>query len=343
MKTLLTTMIVFFSLLCELSGVELPKQKNKGKKVVTSTKRIYLPDYPGAHNPSIIKHNDNYLMIFRYIPNRLEFHWISYIGIVLLDESFEPVTSAQLLDTRNYNKGTPSQSEDARIVVCNGKYYVLYNDNMEITSPSTFERRDMYIAELMCEGNCFFLSKPLKLVHEYKYSQVLWQKNWSPFEWNGQMLLSYSVNPHEVLCPDLDDGVCQFLCETPKRLQWYFGRLRGGTPALKIDSENYLTFFHSGVYTTSSCSNDRDMWHYYMGACTFSAEPPFAINRISPAPIDAPSFYTFSACDKRIIYPGGFIVEGSTIYLSYGKDDSEVWIATIDLNNLMESMVPLYD
>jgi len=343
MRTLLTSLIILSSFLYGLSATELPDKRNKAKKIVTATQRIYLPDYPGAHNPSIVKYNDDYILTFRYLPNRFDLPWISYIGVVLLDESFEPISSVQLLDTRLYSKETPSQSEDARIFVCNGKYYVVYNDNTEVTFPSMWDRRDMYIAELICENNQFILQKPIKLIHETKFSRVLWQKNWSPFEWNNMLLFSYSVNPHEVVCSNVDSGLCKPLYETYQPIQWYLGHLKGGTPAQKIGDEYYLAFFHSGIYTTSTCSNHRDLWHYYMGAYTFSAEPPFTMTRISTSPIDAPSFYTFSNYDKRIIYPGGFVVEGSTVYLAYGKDDSEIWIATIDLNNLLGSMVPIYD
>lgn len=343
MKTLWTTLIVLSILVFGLSSAEPSKRKDKTKRIVTATKQIYLPEYPGACNPSIIKFNDNYLLTFRFLPNRYDLSWVSYIGVVLLDELFEPLTSVQLLDTRIDNKTTPSQSEDARIFAYNGKYYLIYNDNTEVTFPSSWDRRDMYIAELICNNDQFVLSNPLKLVHEGKYATVLWQKNWCPFEWDGQLLFSYSQNPHEVLYSNLNTGACQTFCTTHKPIQWYLGRLRGGTPPQKIGKDHFLTFFHSGVYTSSVCSSDRDLWHYYMGAYTFSTEPPFAINKISSQPIDAPGFYTFSNHDKRIIYPGGFIIEGSTVYLAYGKDDAEIWIATIDLNNLLESMVPVYD
>ncbi|MBA2727713.1 MAG: hypothetical protein H0U49_06025 [Parachlamydiaceae bacterium] len=341
MKTLLISVMILSSLFFGSTGAELPNKDNKPKKIVTATQRIYLPEYPGAHNPSIIRYNDNYLLTFRYLPNRYDLPWLSYIGVVLLDDSFEPIFSSQLIDTRLYNNTTPSQSEDARIFACNDKCYVVYNDNTEVTFPSIWDRRDMFIAELTFENDQFVLTEPLKLVHENKYAHVLWQKNWSPFEWNGKLLFSYSINPHEVISPNLETGICKPLYETNKPIQWYLGRLRGDTPAQKIDSGNYLAFFHSGVYCSSNCSNDRDLWHYYMGAYTFSSQPPFAVNRISRAPIESPGFYTFSSYDKRVIYPGGFIVEGSTIYLAYGKDDSEIWIATIDLNNLIDSMVPI--
>lgn len=340
MKTLLTTLLVLLAFFYEPAGAEPFKRKPKAKQIVTATKQIYLPEFPGACNPSIVKYNDGYLLTFRYLPNRYDFSWISYIGVVILDEFFDPISEPQLLDTRVYNKTTPSQSEDARIFFYDGKYYVIYNDNMEITHPSGYDRRDMFIAELTIEGDQFILKQPLKLYHESKFEKVLWQKNWSPFEWDGKLLFTYYINPHEILYPNLENGVCNTLCETYKPIKWYLGRMRGGTPSQKINDQYYLNFFHSGVYATSTCSIDRDYWHYYMGAYLFSAEPPFTIAKVSSLPIDAPGFYTLSNYDKRIIFPGGFIVDGQTIYLSYGKDDSEMWIATINLNNLIESMVP---
>ncbi len=344
MKTLLTAALIVLS--SYLYGLSDPEQTNKGlkpKKIVTATQRIYLPEYPGAYNPSIIRYHDHYLLTFRYLPNRFDLPWLSYIGIVLLDKSFDPVSSFPLLDTRFYNEDTPSQSEDARVFAFNGKYYIVYNDNTEIMFPSLWERRDMYIAELIFKDDQCKLAKPLKLRHQTKFSHVLWQKNWSPFEWNGNLLFSYSINPHEVVSPNLNNGFCQPIYETEKPIQWNLGNLRGGSPAQKINDEYYLAFFHSGFFTSSGCSGNRELWHYYMGAYTFSSEPPFAITRISSTFIDAPGFYTFSNYDKRVIYPGGFVVEDSTVYLAYGKDDSEIWIATINLNNLIGSMVPIYE
>ena len=338
MKRIFVYLVVLFTSLYGLYGTEPSKKVNGTKKIVTSTKRIYLPNYPGAYNPSIIRYNDNYLLTFRYLPNRVGIPWLSFIGVVLLDESFEPITNAQLLDTRFHLSSVPSQSEDARVFCYNGKYYVIYNDNMEVIFPSLGDRRDMYVAELLYIDNQFVLTDPIKLIHETKYSSVLWQKNWSPFEWNGKLLLTYTINPHEIIYPNLDNGICQHFYETNKSIQWNLGQLRSSSPAQYVNGE-YLSFFHSGFYTSSSCSDSRDLWHYYMGAYTFSAEPPFEITKISPSPIDAPGFYTYSSYEKRVIYPGGFIVNGSNIYVAYGKDDSEIWIATIDRDELIQSMM----
>lgn len=62
---------------------------------------------------------------------------------------------------------------------------------------------------------------------------------------------------------------------------------------------------------------------------------------MSTAPIEYPGFYTYSTYDKRVIYPGGFVADGSNLYVAYGKDDCEVWIATIDYHELKKSMAPV--
>lgn len=340
MKKTFIGFIIFISTFYGFCEAESFAPKPLVNKIVASTKRIYLPGYPGAYNPSIVKYNDGYLLTFRYLPNRSGLPWLSYIGVVVLDDSFDPVSDIQLLDTRFSSKSTPSQSEDARVFAYNGKYYVIYNDNMDVTFPSIWERRDMYIAEITYVDNEFILSEPIKLIHKTKYSSVLWQKNWTPFEWNGTLLLTYTINPHEVLYPDLETGLCRQVYETSKSIKWNFGALRSSSPA-QIVNEEYLAFFHSGVVTSSDCSDNRELWHYFMGAYTFSADPPFEISKISSSPIDDPSFYTFSSYDKRVIYPGGYVVDSPNIYVAYGKDDCEIWIAKIKIKELFQSLVPV--
>lgn len=318
-----------------------PKPQEE-KKIVTSVKRIHIPTYSEAYNPSIIKYGDGYLMTFRYLPDRHVQPWISNIGIVKLDEFFEPISPPQLLDTRLYSKNTPPQSEDARIFSFKGKIYLIFNDNIDSIYPSAQERRDIYVAELICKKDQFSLSEPLKLYHEEYYETILWQKNWSPFVSNDTLLLSYSLNPREILTPNFTTGNCQKSYETlmPKTVHWPFGQMHGGTFAQAIEGE-YLAFFHSRMITSSPSSNNVELWHYFMGAYSFSAQPPFEITKITTSYIDHPSFYTNSPYNKRVIYPGGYVSDGSDLYVAYGKDDCEVWIATIDFEELKKSMVPV--
>ena len=107
-----------------------------------------------------------------------------------------------------------------------------------------------------------------------------------------------------------------------------------------VDGE-YLSFFHSGKKMVSDVSLGKELWHYFMGAYTFSCDPPFQITKMVPAPLSAEGFYTPSDCIKRVIFPGGFAVIEPHIYVSYGKDDREMWVATLDKAALMQFLRPV--
>ena len=326
-------MVVFFFICLLSDGL-------KADPIVTAAKQIHLKNYPESFNPSILKVQDGFLLTFRYCPDRYYNPHVSYIGIVHLNDSLEEIESPQLLNTRTPNHKIVSQSEDARIFSHKGELYLIYNDNVDLLYPTYWDRRDMFMAKLIYHKGYFRLTPPVKLTHKDKYSQVLWQKNWVPFEWEGTLLITYSINPHEILYPNLANGTCYSCYETRADIPWNYGTLRGSTPPLLVDNE-YLAFFHSGIYTASDASNGDALWHYYTGAYTFSPDPPFELTKISIEPIMHDSFYTKSNREKRVILPGGYAIHGNTIYLAYGKDDYEIWVALLDKEALMQSLKPI--
>ena len=57
-----------------------------------------------------------------------------------------------------------------------------------------------------------------------------------------------------------------FLTEISSQdFRWAWGEMRGGTPALRVDSNHYLSFFHSSGHLTS-----KKIFSYVMGAYLFS-------------------------------------------------------------------------
>jgi len=339
LKTSVLFLITAISLLHAYTEEEFDALIEEGNKIVVSAKRIVLKEFPEAFNPSIIEFGDGFLLTFRYAPDIYGMPSVSYIGVVLLNDALEPVSVPQLLSTRLKKSKTPSQSEDARVFAYRDRLFLLYNDNLEIVYPRYWQRRDMYVSELFYEEGQFVLSSPLKLTYEEK-RHVLWQKNWVPFIHDNTLLLSYMFNPHEVIYPNFINGSCYHFYETSARFDWPLGAIRGGTPALLVDGQ-YLSFFHSGVVLSTPASWDWDIWHYFMGAFTFSSKPPFEVTKMSARPIVADEFYVTSGREKRVIFPGGFVVSGSKIILAYGKDDCEIWIAALDKEALMNSLVPV--
>lgn len=304
--------------------------------LVVSNKQIIFPDYPDAFNPSIIAYKDGYLMTFRYTPHQKN-EAISYIGICVLDASFEPISAPELLLTRHKNSLSQSQSEDARLFNYRDKIFIIYNDNVDINNPTIYNRRDMFMAELLFLNDRFVLSSPLKLFCQEKRLQ-LWQKNWVPFEWNRVLYLSYSINPHEVLYTNLISGECYSSFNSSFLSNWPYGSMRGSSAASLVDEE-YLAFFHSSKFMASDATYDQPAWHYFMGAYTFSANPPFQLTRVSREPIIAEGFYEPSCSWKKVIFPGGYVVKDPYIHVAYGKNDSEIWILTLDKEAFMNSLV----
>ena len=310
------------------------------QKIVIATKKLEFPLFPEAFNPSIIKIDREFLLTFRYCPDHKHQPWLSDIVIVVLDESLSPISEPYVLKNRPKRSKTPSQAEDARLFSFKEKLFLIYNDNVDEIFFDNSKRRDMFIAELLYKDGQFLLLPPLKLCYEAKYDTQLQQKNWGPFEWNEQLYFSYSLDPHEVIIADLNNGCCYFSHKTEAKIDWKYGSLRGSTPPILVDGE-YLSFFHSSKKIKSPVSHDWKLWHYFTGAYTFSAEPPFSINKISLQPIIAGDFYTPSFLEKRVIFPGGFVVSGNRLYMAYGKDDCEIWIATLDLGELKKSLIPI--
>ncbi|MBA3237090.1 MAG: hypothetical protein H0T62_01915 [Parachlamydiaceae bacterium] len=312
------------------------KQENLSDMVVATT-QIKIKGYPNIWNPSIVKTKNGFLLTFRYTPVK---HELSYVGIIKLDESLKPIGKPQFLNTRNPGDKIDSHSEDARIFSFNGEPYVIYNDSIETNDLTIRHRREMYVAKVLLDDQNIRITRPIKLYHPEKHKHIDTQKNWVPFIWDGVLLLGYSLNPHEVLYPNLSTGESPVACRSSFFSPWRWGNWRGGTPAVLVDGE-YLAFFHSSMMTRSEASNGVLMYHYYMGAYTFSAEPPFNVLSASIAPIVGRDFYTASDHEKRVIFPGGFVVVGSSIYVAYGKDDCEVWIAILDKSKLKKSMLPV--
>jgi len=82
-----------------------------------------------------------------------------------------------------------------------------------------------------------------------------------------------------------------------------------------------------------------------MGAYIFGLHPPFTIDRMSPVPIVAKSFYN-GVPHKTwkpllVVFPGGIIVEKDFIWVAYGRQDHESWVVKFDKKKLYKSLEPV--
>ena len=147
--------------------------------------------------------------------------------------------------------------------------------------------------------------------------------------------------------------------ENPMYLKWDYGEIRGGTPARRISEDSYLAFFHS-----KSKLRDTYLITYFWGAYTFTSKPPFTIQKMSLTPLVLRDFYEgrwshdFNYVDY-IVYPMSFVITGaynnvsspslcnencrknSKVMVSIGIQDIDGYIVEINLQNLLETLVPV--
>jgi len=153
-----------------------------------------------------------------------------------------------------------------------------------------------------------------------------------------------------------------------RQLWQRWGELRGGTAALRIGHNEWLTFFHTCKRLPGSMRKT-----YFFGALSFNFSSPsgFAITRISPGPLMEPSLYSGQWVKHRfdyVVYPmsfffsirnnasgettrsstlplGGFSAacrdeasRGVDVVLTLGRQDVDSWMVDMHLCSLLESM-----
>lgn len=341
MKGLLLLNIIF-SLLPLTIAAEISLEESPASFILWS-KQIYLSEYPDAFNPSIVRWKGKLLMSFRNIANPKDSYNSSEIGLVWLDRDFQPITTPQILQLSKEGTSLPKRAEDARLIDVDGHLFMIYSDNEDLEISKKGFR--VYVAELDENNGTFFVISKERLLHFEGENQGLREKNWTPFEYLGNLFLSYSVSPHLVFRPLLGTSVCETFSRTDKKILWPWGTLRGGTQMLKI-GDRYLTFFHSSVRMISEHSQGKEMLHYFMGACIFEAEPPFAMTHISPSPIIGCGFFSGPIYQPywgswRGIFPGGFVLDNDYIWIVYGRQNHELWVVKIDTKEMLQSLIPL--
>jgi predicted GH43/DUF377 family glycosyl hydrolase len=275
-------------------------------EVVVDQFQVVIPGFPDAFNPSIVHWKGERLLSFR-----IEHQATSYTGLIWLDRDFRPTGEPQIL--------WEVPSEDGRLFTKEDQLFLCFNDRLN-------HLRRVFVVELQWRSGAFVAASRQKLTFNAKRTE----KNWSPFIWNGEICFIYTSSPFQLIRM-APNGLCSLIPSYASPTRWIWGELRGGTQAIPISAHEYITFFHSSI-SSEQCVR------YFMGAMKFSSDPLFSITGISREPIIGKEFYTSDDKPRQIIYPAGVVMEGDFFYLSYGKDDREVWIAKLDRQKLFDQL-----
>ncbi|NNM43787.1 MAG: hypothetical protein HKM07_05540 [Chlamydiae bacterium] len=318
------------------------------QEFVVQTKLIQIVNHPHAFNPSIIRWNGGILLCFRELDDWQK----SYLGLVWVDEAMRPISPVQMLSTE-----VESGFEDVRLVAVQDKLYIVYsgtpsnppkleNDKKKLIGSSGYNVR-IRAAELVYDKEFSVHNDESFIIFDGENPNRP-EKNWVPFEHNGELLFSYSLSPHKVLRPIWGTGRCETVSPGDYKIESHLGELRGGTPGILLENGKILSFFHTQKHMESRHSLGQPTPHYFMGAYLYSSDMPFEITHISPEPIVGPGFYNGRFYKPHwhsvnVVFPGGFIMQESDgkkyAWVLYGRQDHEIWAAKIDVDNLLKSLV----
>ncbi len=314
-------------------------EKNS-QSFVLEVKQIEIPGYSGAFNPSIVRWKDSLLLCFRV--RNLQNQSTHEIALVFLDDTFNPISKPHIIQMRLPPRQLPTKDQDPRLMIVQDRLIIVYSNILD--EPNEKETRRVCISEVQWDGDYFFIDA-VEWIEKYPgMTKLRWEKNWVPFIYKEELHLAYSLIPHHIFKPVWGTQSCASVCSSISLIQWAWGVLRGGTQAFLVDGE-YLSFFHSSINIASVQSLGKVIQHYFMGAYTFSAEPPFAITRMSKEPIVGRKFYNGPAYKTwkplRVVFPGGFIFDEKFVWVFYGRQDHELWVAKLDKKGLFDSLVPV--
>lgn len=319
-----------------ISSFEIDLEENLDDCIL-ETKQLFIPSYPDAFNPSMIRYQDKILMIFR-IRDPIS-KATNQMGLVFLDDDFNILSGPYLLNQELLHLEKRSMAQDPRLILIHDELYIVYNDT--IVFPHHQIRR-MHISKIVFDGFQFILENPEIILSFDQEIRNRHEKNWSPFIYENDLYLIHNISPHRILKPLFGTNECLTISETNPPIQWNYGELRGGTQAYLV-GDVYLSFFHSSIDMQTVQSKGRKMTHYFMGAYTFSATPPFEIKSISPKPLFGKNFYNGEIHKTwkplRVVFPGGLIFDEKTIFVTYGRQDHEIWIVKFDKVKLLNSLI----
>lgn len=314
--------------------------ESKTREFVLATKRLKIARFPDAFNPSITRWHGTLLMSFRIYDRKAG--TTDKIGLIWLDDNFRQLGQPKILKVLVPDLNFLTKKQDPRLITVGDRLFIVYNN--VVKNVVDRELRRMLIAEVHFDGEDFYSTTPTYLTHFDGVNDKRSEKNWVPFVYENSLLLGYSLTPHRILRPLLGMDQCEEVATSQGSIDWKWGPLRGGTPAL-LDGNHYLAFFHSSKSTQTVHSKGRNIPHYFMGAYTFSAHPPFSITSISKEPIVGKNFYHGESYKTwkplQVVFPAGFIFDDRYVWVVYGRQDHEIWVAKLDKLGLLRSLVPV--
>ncbi len=247
------------------------------------------------------------------------------VHVVMVNRQCTPIGMNYHLNTRSNtlgwradyrgkcNSGSLFRAEDPRVCVIDDELVIWWTDGFKQyygTLELEWNEEGLTSAQV-CDQYCPKPPYISEIARNLQYDGR--EKNWTPFDVDGEHWIVYSCSPF--ICCRIEEGQIVETVQHRVSYDWKYGFIKGGTPAIALDDERYLTIFHSTMkYEGIAC--------YFAGAITFDRTTfrPLQISRypiVAPLPDGDPDRHN----DSYVIFPAGLIVDGDRIYFSYGYND----------------------
>lgn len=297
----------------------------KSTYLKSKAKVLRIPGLVGGFNPGFAPYKGGYLMTVRVKPslgpdNR--------VITVRLGTDYQVIGPVRELVTE-FGKKELDSVHDARLFYFRQTLWIIFS---MIHSERRSSERQMFAGPLEeMRSGAFRMKKSVHL----SVAKSGDQKNWSPFEYEGELYFVYYVNPHIILKANMETGECEELKRGDEvGVKWAYGSARGGTQTLRLGNK-YIAAFHSSR-AFQYLNGVRDT-AYFMGFYTFQAHPPFMVVAHNEHPIDSSLFYD-AENPRKIVFPTGLHVSGDRVIVLSGKNDDAMIVNEFALDDVLDSM-----
>lgn len=279
------------------------------------TEHNLFPEMPGKRfNPSLIEWEDGYLMAYRD-------GWAgSEIHALRMSKELQPVGRPTKLEL--FHPLANFGREDPRLFMHNGQLHVVY---IGVEGKRRVKATNVLYARL---ANDLRVEQLWAIRLDRRNG---WEKNWMPISCDGELYFTYGYQPHRVLKVQNDSA--EWAHETPNRIKWRWGEIRGGAAPMRVGDE-YWSFFHS--------SHHDGIKTYVMGLLTHDVRPPFQIRRYVPLPLlvaDATTRPADQYC--RCVFPGGAVRNGNEWIIACGIHDRWMELHKLNHDDLERQLVTI--
>jgi predicted GH43/DUF377 family glycosyl hydrolase len=153
------------------------------------------------------------------------------------------------------------------------------------------------------------------------------EKNWTFFSAQGQIRCIYDLGFARWTVLGLDG---ERVTDTwiDDALEWPYGRMSGGTPAVPWKGD-LLTVFHSFK------DHPKRQRYYYAGALTFEALAPHRPKLVTPQPVlvgrEEWGTPDYAPWQPLCVFPGGLVARDGQLLVAYGRNDLDGVIEPVEL------------